>query len=186
MQSKEPSAYYRRAQARRGRDLAINAGLCVFLCLSSVFIGACFVAFYRLMQPVIYPNMEVAAQRSTALALPQYDTDSPAEISFAAKRAPGGKTALAAIGPAEKPSGEATQEDTSKAKKSEAAKRKRPAQPKRRDPKMSYAAQPGFSDYRPWGSYQSWSEYRPSGNYQASGGYRPRYSYQGGNYRNGH
>ena len=206
MQSRQPSAYFHRGvQARRVRNLALDAALFVYLGLCCVFIGACVVGFYKLMQPIVYPNLRAAAYSSTALPAAQFDTERSAETSSAAERASGGEAALAgAIEPEERPGGGATP-NPSKAKKSEAAtlssdtKRKPPARSKRHDPMMDYAAQPAFGNYRPWGNQnwgnqtwgnqtwrnQNWSGYRPSGNYQAPGGYRP-WSYQGGGFRNGH
>jgi hypothetical protein len=188
MQSRQPTPYFRRvARARRVRDFALDVGLFSYFCLCCVFIGACVVGFYRLMQPIVYPNLRDSAYGSTDLPAPER----PAETSSVAERASRGEDAFAAaIKPEEKPGGGAA-ENSGKAKKSEAAtlssdtKRKRPAQPKRHDPRMDYAAQPGFGDYRPWGSYQNWIGDRPSRNYQSWGGYRPWNSYQGGGYRNG-
>jgi hypothetical protein len=186
MQSRQPTAYFRRfAQAHRVRDLALGAGLCVYFCLCCLFFGGCAVGFYKLMQPDLYPNPGVSADSSTALPAPQLDSERPTERSSAVERASGGEAVFAkAIAPEGKPSGGATR-DKSRAKKSETG--KRPAQSKRHDPKMDYAAQPAFGDYRSWGSYQTWSGYRPSSNYQASSGYRPWNSFQGwaGN-RNSH
>jgi hypothetical protein len=194
MQSRQTLAHFRRfAQAHRLRDLALGAGLCLYFCLCCLFIGSCAVGFYKLMQPVLYPNPGVSADSSTALPAPRLDTERPTERSSAVESASGGKSAFATANePEGKPSGGATK-DIGKAKKSEIAtlssdtKRKRLAQSKRHDPKMDYAAQPAFGDYRPWGSYQTRNGYRPYSNDQASSGYRPWNNYQGGGgYRNGH
>ena len=186
MQSRQTPAHFRRfAQAHRLRDLALGAGLCLYFCLCCLFIGGCAIGFYKLMQPVLYPNPGVSADSSTALPAPQLDTERPTERSSPVERASGGEAVFAtAIAPEGKPSGGATR-DKSRAKKPETG--KRPAQSKRHDPKMDYAAQPAFGDYRSWGSYQTRSGYRPPSNYQASSGYPPWSSFQGwAGYRNSH
>ena len=186
MQSRQTPAHFRRfAQAHRLRDLALGAGLCLYFCLCCLIIGGCAVGFYKLMQPVLYPNPGVSADSSTAFPAPKFDTERPTERSSAVERGSGGEAVFAtAIEPEGKPSGGAAR-DKGRAKKSETG--KRPAQSKRHDPKMDYAAQPAFGDYRSWGSYQTRSGYRPPSNYQASSGYRPWNSFQGwAGYRNSH
>ncbi len=174
MQSRQPPAYFRRvARAQRLRDLALRAGLLVYFCMYCVLVGGGAVGFYKLMQPTPYPNPEVPAYSPTDLPALRLDSERPTERSSEVEHAPGA-------------------EDTRKAKKSQSAilssdtRRRRSAQSKTHDPKMDYAAQPAFGDYRPWGSYQAWSGYRTYSKNQESGGYRPWNSYQNWRgYRNG-
>jgi len=177
------------ANRQRLHNFALDAGLCAYFCLSCLIIGGCAFGFYKLMQPVLYPNSGAVTYTSTAL---------PAKVDiersfqeFTTERAPGGATAFAsAIEPEGKRAGVAAQEK-GEAKKSQhdtpstEARRKRIV--KKRDPMMDYAAQSAFGDYRAWGGSQNGSGYRRSGNYQAPTGYQSWGSYQGwGGYRNGH
>lgn len=181
---------FRPIAGHRLGDVAVNAGLCAYFFLSCGLIGGGAIGFYKLMQPVLYPNPGGLTDTSADPPPAQID------LGLAAEQPPGGATAFAsAVKPEGKPAGGAGQE-AAKTKKSghetavTEAKRKRVT--KKRNPTTDYAAQPAFGDSRSWGSYQNGSDYRRSGNYQVPAGYQSWGSYQGwggyqgsGGYRNG-
>jgi hypothetical protein len=175
---------------QRLSNLAIDAGLCAYFCLSCVLIGGCAFGFYKLMQPAIYPNSGGLAYASTALPPTQIDTERSFQ-QFSTAHPPSGAIAFAStIEPEGKPTGVAEQE-TDDAKKiqhdTNATETKRKRVAIKREPMMGYAAQPAFGDYRPWGSSQNGNGYRESGNYHVPTGYQSWGSYQGwSGYRNGH
>lgn len=186
---------FRPIAGRRLGDFAVNAGLCAYFCFSCALIGGGAIGFYKLMQPVLYPNPGGLTPASTDLPPTQVDLERSFQ-QFAIEQSPDGTAAFAsAIKPEGKAAGAAGQE-AGKTKKSEheaavtEAKRKRVT--KKRDPMMDYAAQPAFGGYRSWGSSQNGSDYRRSGNHQVPTGYQSWGSYQGwgnyqgwGGYRNG-
>jgi hypothetical protein len=174
------------ANRKRLRNFALDAGLCAYFGLSCLLIAGCAFGFYKLMQPVLYPNSGAVTYTSTALPA-KVDIERSLQ-QFTTERAPGGVTAYASVIEPEGKSAGGVAQERGEAKKSQhdtpstEAKRKRIV--KKRDPMMDYAAQPAFGA---WGSSQNGNGYRRSGNYQAPTGHQSWGSYQGwGGYRNGH
>jgi hypothetical protein len=177
-----PGRFRPPAEVQRLGDHALTAGLCIYAGLYLCLLGYLAFGFYAVLQPTRYANPGVPANpdRPARPYVSAYGFPSNGTNAFASAIESGAKAKREVSDQPNKP--KKPDNITMSLKRTRTV---HPAQSKRHDPRMDYAAQPAFGDYRPWGSYQTWSGYRPSGNYQASGGYRPWNSYQGGGYRNG-